>query len=51
MSFVWRQIWGGGGKDIRDPRGIVSGPGPMALCYREKLGWVTGSLGPKSGHW
>lgn len=27
-----------GEKDIRDPKGIVSGPGPMALCYKEKLG-------------
>lgn len=40
-----------GEKDIKDLRGIVSGPGPMALCYKEKLGWVTESLGPKTDHW
>jgi len=27
------------------------GPGPMALCYKENMGWVAKHLGPKSGHW
>ena len=26
------------------------GSGPMALCYKENMGWVAEYLGPKSGH-
>lgn len=26
------------------------GSGPMALCYKENMGWVAEHLGPKSGH-
>ena len=26
------------------------GPGPMALCFDEQMGWVAEPLGPKSGH-
>lgn len=25
--------------------------GPMAICFDEKLGWVTETLGLKSGQW
>ncbi|KAK7837548.1 hypothetical protein CFP56_021109 [Quercus suber] len=27
------------------------GSGPMALCYKDNIGWVAEHLGPKSGHW
>nr|POE94116.1 hypothetical protein CFP56_47520 [Quercus suber] len=27
------------------------GSSPMALCYKDNIGWVAEHLGPKSGHW
>ena len=30
---------------------VERGLGPMALCYKENMGWIAEQLGPASGHW
>ena len=38
-------------QNIKSQKVKVHGSSPMALCYKENMGWVAKHLGPKSGHW
>ena len=38
-------------QNIKSQKVKVHGSSPMALCYKENMGWVAEHLGPKSGHW
>lgn len=40
-----------GKKEVCEAGSMGYGPGPMALCYNEQMGWVAGHLSPKSEHW
>ena len=38
-------------QDVEKPDKVEVAQGPMAMCYKEDVGWIAECLGPMSRHW